>query len=1170
MEDETMPASYVQSADSEQLASLIARGVLAVGTNCDDGRALQLQVPESRCERCLLLISLGAIQMLSGLVAVLAMLCSVANAQEIPAHSSSIKEAHSPAQPQAKPLIQTISHDAASAAPFQTQLLRTSAIINDSRLNDACCVGRFFWAVGENGVILTSDDAGASLSESILPFPCSLTSVSFLTNQIGYVAGSQFDSHSGWQKAVLLKTLDGGKSWEDLATGPAIPGATTVAAAELPPVSYIRFFDLEQGVCITEKSRLAPQAEFYRTSDGGLSWTRLRPAAKPDANSIPPEWSRATFTSAHQGILIGQQSATGTVIGDQLITLSPARRSLQAILDVTMNRDGMGWMVGDAASILKSIDGGLTWKTTDNAIDSDLAPICDLMSVCSKGSTVLIAGRPGNRILRSDDAGENWQAVSTSQTLPIHRLVFTGPESVVGIGAMGLVIRSEDRGQTWTTVRNPNYRASILSFCTDVPDVPLPLLTNLSSNEGFRSIVIQPSMRQDRGVASDLRTGRIARRRLAHLAVNDFCQDWMFARPNPGHAESSEEVLTSWQNQTDGQVIQQLPDRLAMWIRTWRPDVIVIDPIDEDDGVARWIREALPMACRIAAEEVPVSTAIQKSGMPAFSVRRIVQKTFDGRSAALSYSDNDVLGGVHSTVGLLVASARRSLSPSPSLTETESLRQQSELIEGRVSYEVLLDRGSNQSTSHLLAGFMAAPDSDSRRAIAVTSSETEEGMGKILQTVALQNGIAQSRIQRNEQSLGLIAELSEMNRNLPQALAIQQMEHLVETYRSVGNIDGQISVLKELVRRYPQSEAAVRSSVELFQYFSSEELRRSRKRKAALQIAEEFREDDPTLQQVRAQQRNAEIRNAGGIIKDVKQDVGQGTLLSNRIASEKEALDIQWNRNAADALKHLQAVAPAVLKSAPIRFQQAALLRRAGQIGRASSLLSEIARSESQMAPLAAAEIGVSSGASVSSVRILNIPPTENKPWLDALLDDDCWLEAEELHLKSTQEADGRSQSPCLVMMSWDDDHLYFAGRINRIAATPLDVNQATDRLRDVDHSGIDRFELALDIDRDYSSALVLRVDERGQTSDSCWHDRSWDPEWFVATESDESTWRFEIAIPINELVDRQVKPGQLWSIRMTRTAPGICRQVLVPRDQEFANDSDNGIGLLRFIRRKK
>ena len=144
---------------------------------------------------------------------------------------------------------------------------------------------------------------------------------------------------------------------------------------------------------------------------------------------------------------------------------------------------------------------------------------------------------------------------------------------------MGLIIRSTNRGKSWTAVRNANYRAAVASFITDPSDVPKQLLANISSHEGFRSVVIQSSMKQDRGIASDLMQGRIVRRRLAQLAVNDLCQDWMFARPNPAHAESSDEVLTSWQSQTDGRVLQQLPDRLAMWIRTWRPDVICLSLI---------------------------------------------------------------------------------------------------------------------------------------------------------------------------------------------------------------------------------------------------------------------------------------------------------------------------------------------------------------------------------------------------------------------------------------------------------------------------------------------------------------------------------------------------------------------------------------------------------------
>ena len=1066
-------------------------------------------------------------------------------------------------------LLQTRNEDSPSERVFQTKIRRTTAVINDSRLNDVCSVGRFCWAVGENAVILTSDDSGATFTESILPFPCSLNSVCFLTNQIGYVGGSQFDARSGWQKAVLLKTRDGGKSWQNLASATSIPDAVSIPVSKLPPLSSIRFFDLENGVCIAEAGRSQEHAGIYRTSDQGKTWTLLKTSAKAGTHDIAAQWTRATFTSAEQGIVIGQQNATGTVIGNQLIVLSPAQRTLQAIHDVTMHKDGLGWMVGDAASILKSTDGGLTWNTVDHAIDSDLAKIYDFTSVCSQDSTVVVAGRQGSRIFRSDDAGKTWNSIPTSQTLPIHRLTFTGPDTIVGVGAMGLIIRSTNRGKSWTAVRNANYRAAVASFITDPSDVPKQLLANISSHEGFRSVVIQSSMKQDRGIASDLMQGRIVRRRLAQLAVNDLCQDWMFARPNPAHAESSDEVLTSWQSQTDGRVLQQLPDRLAMWIRTWRPDVICIDPSNDRDGVAEWIRQALPMACRIAANEVPVSSAIAKSGLPPWSVSRIVGKTFDGRQSSLGYSENDLLPSVQSTVGLLTASLNRSLSDFPTLATTDTL-QQSLSESSTTNYQLLVNRKGGSATSHLLAGFMPAPSSQARRTISLADRGSEQRMQKTLRTVALQNGIARRRIQHNEAPLGLIAELSEMNRSLPESLAIQQMEHLVETYRSVGNLNGQISVLKELVRRYPESEAAVKASVELFHYFSSSELRRLRKQKVAAESMQLDSKPDSAIQQVRAEQQQNAVEAAGGIFKPAKTNAGQGTMFNNRVASEQEALDVQWNRNAADALKHIQTVAPDVVSTPAIRFQQAALLRSVGKMGGASNLLAEISRSDSNMSSLATAEIAVSSGGSISDVRVLNIPPTKQKPWLDAKLDDDCWIQAEEIHLKTTQQADSRSLKPCLVMMSWDDDHLYLAGRIDRIAAKSLVIDETADRVRDANHQAVDRFEIAFDIDRDYSSALVLKVDERGQTSDACWHDRSWNPEWFVATESGETTWRFEIAIPMSELTDRPVRPGQLWSIRMTRTAPGICRQVLVPKELEYARNNDDGIGLLRFIRRKK
>ncbi len=91
------------------------------------------------------------------------------------------------------------------------------AIVSDASLNDVSNVGPLTCAVGERGVICFSDDGGTTWTSRITPFECSLKSVCFLTNTIGWVAGHRTRTGTMSQhSAVLLHTRDGGKSWMDL------------------------------------------------------------------------------------------------------------------------------------------------------------------------------------------------------------------------------------------------------------------------------------------------------------------------------------------------------------------------------------------------------------------------------------------------------------------------------------------------------------------------------------------------------------------------------------------------------------------------------------------------------------------------------------------------------------------------------------------------------------------------------------------------------------------------------------------------------------------------------------------------------------------------------------------------------------------------------------------
>ena len=80
-----------------------------------------------------------------------------------------------------------------------------------------------------------------------------------------------------------------------------------------------------------------------------------------------------------------------------------------------------------------------------------------------------------------------------------------------------------------------------------------------------------------------------------------------------------------------------------------------------------------------------------------------------------------------------------------------------------------------------------------------------------------------------------------------------------------------------------------------------------------------------------------------------------------------------------------------------------------------------------------------------------------------------------------------------------------------------------------------DRVELLLDVDRDYATYYMLVVDHRGWTAETCWHDPTWNPGWFVATGGDEKSWTAEAAIPLAELSAARAHPGPWACTRISR-----------------------------------
>jgi hypothetical protein len=148
------------------------------------------------------------------------------------------------------------------------------------------------------------------------------------------------------------------------------------------------------------------------------------------------------------------------------------------------------------------------------------------------------------------------------------------------------------------------------------------------------------------------------------------------------------------------------------------------------------------------------------------------------------------------------------------------------------------------------------------------------------------------------------------------------------------------------------------------------------------------------------------------------------------------------------------------------------------------------------------------------------------------------------------------------VQLAYDDEFIYLAIRCPKVP----NVDYSTDdkpRPRDSDLTEHDRVTIEFDIDRDYGTAFELSVDSRGWTRDACWGDATWNPTWYVAAASDETSWTVEAALPLTEIVGKPPAARQVWAVAARRTIPRFGYETWSgPPD---ANDSPARFGLMIF-----
>lgn len=265
----------------------------------------------------------------------------------------------------------------ARASPLQEKpAVRVTWASTEMILGAANAGGRLV-AVGDHGVVLLSDDGGASYRQArTVPTRATLTAVSFTDARNGWAVG---------QWGVIIHTRDGGETWELQRSDTSVD----------QPLFTVHFSDSEHGVAAGLWSLLLV------TADGGQHWNALKLPAPPgggpaDRNlfSIFASPAGTLFIAAEKGWVL-----RSTDRGASWQYVSTGYNG--SLWTGCALHDGTLLVAGLRGTIYRSTDDGQTWQPVKSGTKSSITDIVE-----HRGQVVAV-GLDGV-VLTSKDDGQTF------------------------------------------------------------------------------------------------------------------------------------------------------------------------------------------------------------------------------------------------------------------------------------------------------------------------------------------------------------------------------------------------------------------------------------------------------------------------------------------------------------------------------------------------------------------------------------------------------------------------------------------------------------------------------------------------------------------------------------------------------------------------------------------
>ncbi len=681
------------------------------------------------------------------------------------------------------------------------------------------------WAVGDRGAIWHTEDGGAAWRLQESGVDCALRGVHFLDGKTGWAVGGSSRPMLLGTTGVVLATYDGGKQWLRQDRQP------------LPALEQVRFFDSSRGIAIGARSPLAPSGVLH-TEDGGRSWIPL-PGASLDT------WVAGDFLDQATASVVSSDGWVASVQRGEVSVPVALGIGLRRAHALVLGRNGPGWLVGDGGLVLTTADRGAHWHPCASEPPRELAPHFDWRAACVVGDNAWVAGSPGTRILRTNDAGRSWSVGDTGQSPPIYALTFVDDSHGWAVGALGTILATRDGGETWQRQRAGGTRAAVLGVYAASEDLPLELFAELCAAEGYLGVAVLLSRSVATGGTVTAEADRRAREALVAVGGSDLQIAWRLPVRERELRLSAQKVVDAWDRIHQRQGWIEAERCLVAQIRCWRPDVIFAPAASRrgDDSLDELINRLVFEAIKKAGDASQYGDQFSLARLEPWRVKKSYGAVPPNDSADVQLSTAQLAPRLGASLSD-VAAIPYSVLPERSGDNTESLRF-------RLRHRAEL--GGGEQVRRLMGGITIAAGGEARRASAPADANNLEALRRLAEKRRNTQTILRHAATELATAVNLVAQLDELVAGMEPLAAAQVIWQLAEENHRRGSWHEAAETFALLAKRFPDHPLAARANAWLVQYWSSGEVSWREKREAssaleqALAIGEAIRRRDPVL-----------------------------------------------------------------------------------------------------------------------------------------------------------------------------------------------------------------------------------------------------------------------------------------------------------------------------------